>query len=251
MAEAKALSEAKLRRRTAKAALTRISKTLRIKLQNDRPPGEITEAFQKVKQAYNDLVVKHEEYAQNIENRHVDITEFWSTESMGVSVKPCFCEPQRLSPIERKEAKVIEDSCVKLNGQWIISYPWKRDPYELPDNREQAEKKLEATERRLLKNQEHATAYDKEIVDMNKLGFSRKLSEEELNQYNGPVHYVSHHEVLRPESKSTPLRIVFNSSAVYQGHKLNDYWMKGADLLNDLFGVLLRFRESRTAVFSY
>ena len=248
MAEAKALSEAKLRRRTAKAALTRISKTLRIKLQNDRPPGEITEALQKVKQAYNDLVVKHEEYAQNIENRHVDMTEFWSTESMGVSVKPCFCEPQRLSPIERKEAKVIEDSCEKLNGQWIISYPWKRDPYELPDNREQAEKKLEATERRLLKNQEHATAYDKEIVDMNKLGFSRKLSEEELNQYNGLVHYVSHHEVLRPESKSTPLRIVLNSSAVYQGHKLNDYCMKGPDLLNDLFGVLLRFRESRTAV---
>jgi hypothetical protein len=53
---------------------------------------------------------------------------------------------------------------------------------------------------------------------MNKLGFSRKLSEEELNQYNGPVHYVSHHEVIRPKSKSTPLRIALNSSAVYQGH---------------------------------
>jgi hypothetical protein len=57
MAEAKALSEAKLRRRTAKAALPRISKTLRIKLQNDSPPCEITEALQKVRQAYNDLVV--------------------------------------------------------------------------------------------------------------------------------------------------------------------------------------------------
>ena len=61
-------------------------------------------------------------------------------------------------------------------------------------------------------------------------------------------HYVSHHEFLRPESKSTPLRIVFNSSAVYIGHKLNDYWMKGPDLLNDLFGVLLRFREGQAAV---
>ena len=60
---------------------------------------------------------------------------------------------RKLSPIERKEAKVIEDSCEKLNGQWLISYPWKRDSCELPDNREQAEKKLEATERRLLKNQ--------------------------------------------------------------------------------------------------
>ncbi len=178
----------------------------------------------------------------------VDMTEFWSTESMGVSVKLCSCEPENLSPIERKEAKVIKDSCQKLNGQWLIPYPWKRDPHELPDNREQAEKKLEATERRLLKNQENATAYDREMTNMNNLGFSRKLSEEELKQYNGPVHYVSHHEVLRPESKSTPVRILFNSSAMYKGHKLNDYWMKGPDLLNDLFGVLLRFRENQAAV---
>ena len=83
---------------------------------------------------------------------------------------------------------------------------------------------------------------------MNELGFSRKLSNEDLKTYNGPVHYVSHHEVLRPERKSTPLRIVFNSSAVYKGHKLNDYWMKAPDLLNDLFGVLLRFREGQAAV---
>ena len=45
----------------------------------------------------------------------------------------------------------------------------------------------------------------------------------------------------------TPVRIVFNSSAVFQGQRLNDYWMKGPDLLNDLFGVVLRFRENEVA----
>ena len=178
----------------------------------------------------------------------VDISEFWSTESMGVSVKPCSCKPEKLSPIERTEAKVIEDSCKRLDGQWLMPYPWIKDPSALPDNREQAERKLVATERRLLANIENANAYDKEMVRMKELGFSRKLSNEELKTYNGPVHYVSHHEVLRPESKSTPLQIVFNSSAVYKGHKLNDYWMKGPDLLNDLFGVLLRFHEGQAAV---
>ena len=178
----------------------------------------------------------------------VDMSEFWSTESMGVSVKPCSCKPEKLSPIERKEAKVIEDSCKRLDGQWLMPYPWIKDPCALPDNREQAERKLVATERRLLANIENANTYDKEMVRMNELGFSIKLSNEELKTYNGLVHYVSHHEVLRPESKSTPLRIVFNSSAVYKGHKLNDYWMKGPDLLNDLFGVLLRFREGQAAV---
>ena len=62
------------------------------------------------------------------------------------------------------------------------------------------------------------------------------------------MHYIAHHEVLRPEKKSTPVRIVFNSSASYQGHKLNDYWFKGPDLLNNLFGVVLRFRENEVAV---
>ena len=38
---------------------------------------------------------------------------------------------------------------------------------------------------------------------------------------------------------------MFNSSAAFQGHKLNDYWMKGPDLLNDLLGVVLQFRENQ------
>ena len=84
-------------------------------------------------------------------------------------------------------------------------------------------------------------------LKMNEMAFSRKLSKQEFEGYRGPVHYISHHEVLRPESKSTPVRIVFNSSAAFRGHRLNDYWMKGPDLLNDLFGVVLRFRENEIA----
>ena len=82
---------------------------------------------------------------------------------------------------------------------------------------------------------------------MNEMAFSRKLSKQEFEGYRGSVHYISHHEVLRPESKSTTVRIVFNSSAVFQGHRLNNYWMKGPDLLNNLFGVVLRFRENEIA----
>lgn len=177
----------------------------------------------------------------------IDMTDFWTTESMGVSVKPCNCEAGKLSQIEREEAKIIEESCEKIGNQWLIPYPWKKDPRQLPNNKSQAKKKLEATERRLLKNPDHAAAYDLQMVEMNHLQFSRRLTEKEAREYPGPVHFISHHEVLRPESKSTPVRIVFNSSAAFQGHKLNEYWMKGPDLLNDLFGVVLRFRENQVA----
>ena len=78
--------------------------------------------------------------------------------------------------------------------------------------------------------------------------FCRKLTKEEDESYRGPVHYIPHHAVVRPEKKSTPVSIVFNSSCMFQGHQLNDYWMKGPDMLNNLFGVVLRFREREVAL---
>ena len=108
----------------------------------------------------------------------------------------------------------------------MIPYPWKKDPTLLPNNKSLAMKRLESTEKRLNKNPELAAAYDKQMKEMSEMNFSRKLSKEELETYTGPVHYISHHAVIRPESKSTPVKIVFNSSSVYQGHTLNDFWLR-------------------------
>ena len=54
--------------------------------------------------------------------------------------------------------------------------------------------------------------------------------------------------MLKPESMTTPCRIVFNSSASYQGHQLNQYWAKGPDMINNLLGILFRFRENPVAL---
>ena len=86
------------------------------------------------------------------------------------------------------------------------------------------------------------------MEEMESMKFARKPSKEEQEAYQGPVHYIPQHAVLRPEKRSTPVRIVFNSSSAYQGNSLNDYWRKGPDLLNGLFGVVLRFRERKVTV---
>ena len=171
----------------------------------------------------------------------VDISEFWKTESMGVLVKPCVCEADKLSQVEREEKALIDKSAQKIGNQWMIPYPWRKDPRSLPDNTNQALKRLELTEPRPSNNPDQAEAYHKQMVEMEEMKFSRKLSKEEIEKYEGPAHYISHHAVIQPEKKSTPVRIVFNSSATYQGSRLNDYWRKGPDLLNSLFGVVLRF----------
>ncbi|XP_071959547.1 uncharacterized protein [Antedon mediterranea] len=77
---------------------------------------------------------------------------------------------------------------------------------------------------------------------------ARKLSDSEMRSYKGPVHYISHHGIAKPDSKSTPLRIVFNSSANYKGHVLNEYWAKGPDVNNNLLAVLFRFRREQVAL---
>ncbi|XP_071509125.1 uncharacterized protein [Diadema antillarum] len=178
----------------------------------------------------------------------VDLSEFWSTESMGVRASDCECKPGNMSKAERDEYNLIYNSCEKVGKQWRVPYPWKRDPHDLPDNRVQAERMLESIERKLAKDPEYADVYNQQMTDMEKMGFSRRLTEEEMSAHKGPVQYVSHHAVIRPEKRSTPVRIVFNASANYQGHCLNDYWLKGPNLLNDLFGVLLRFREHKVAI---
>ena len=122
---------------------------------------------------------------------------------MRVAAKPCECDADKLSAVEPKELKIIEDSCQKIGRQWPIPYPWKRDPKELPNNEVQAKKKLEATERRLSRTPEHAAAYDRQMMEMTEMQIARKLTKQELETYKGPVHYIAHHEIGRPEKTTS------------------------------------------------
>ena len=197
-------------------------------------------ASRKIQQANNVLQVSY--------STPVGLSKFLPTEAMGVAVKPCICSADKLTQLEWEETRITHSSCKKMGSQWMIPYPWKADPKLLPDNRSQAFKKFEATECRLWKNLENAEAYEQQIRETEQMRFSRKLSEKELAEYKGPVHYIAHHEIPRPDKKSTPVWIVFNSSSVYQGHKRNNYWLKRADLLNGLFGIALQFRENQVAI---
>lgn len=159
---------------------------------------------------------------------------------MGVTIPDCSCR-------DNQEDQLLSNLCEKTGSQWTMQYPWSKDARLLPNNRMQAEKLLFARERQLMKTPSLAKSYDNQIQEMINSQFTRKLSIDEIENYTGPVFYLPHHGVLK-DSKSTPIRVVFNSSVVFHGHSLNDYWEKGPDLYNDLLGVLLRFRENNVAL---
>ena len=57
-----------------------------------------------------------------------------------------------------------------------------------------------------------AEAYNMELRKFIDRGAITKLSQDELENYKGPISYVSHHGVLKQDSTTTPLRIVTNTS---------------------------------------
>lgn len=109
---------------------------------------------------------------------------------------------------------------------------------------------IKITERRPEKaGPEYSKANGDQIIDMVQRSVARKLTAEEMDTYKGPIHYIPHHEILKPNSRTTPVRIVFDSSSSsYMGHVLNENWAKGPNVINDLLGVIFRFRQRKIAI---
>ncbi|KAK4322358.1 hypothetical protein Pmani_006872 [Petrolisthes manimaculis] len=222
---------------------------------SDNTDNNITVRTHKVSTAMNLNEIKIEP----VDKLKNELDKFFALEESGVHCDPrcikCLCKGCPVSDYvnikEERELELIEEGLAyDEDGKcWIARYPWIKDPRYLKYNVKVAVARLKTTETRLRKlDVEYAQRYHKEIKDLVKRGVARKLGDEEIKTYNGPIHYIHHHEVLKPESSSTPLRIVFNSSASYMGQKLNDFWAKGPVILNNMLVVLLRFRQEKIAV---
>ena len=72
---------------------------------------------------------------------------------------------------------------------------------------------------------------------------ARELSTEEIDCYKGPIQYITHHAIVKRESSSTSVRILFSTSLNYKGNVRNDCWAKGHDsYINNLLKLLIKFR---------
>lgn len=64
------------------------------------------------------------------------------------------------------------------------------------------------------------------------------------NDYKMPYYFLPHHGILREDSVTTKLRVVFDASQKTSTLKsLNDIQFTGPALQNDLFSIILRFRQ--------
>ena len=179
--------------------------------------------------------------------------EFWESDGLGVlpprkcnKCKQCAEKDEcseshyQLTLKEETELQLISDNVTIMDGQIHVSYPFVKDPSCLPNNRSAAVK-VAARLWKSLEKDGLLEAYHEEVRKYIDRGTFVKLTEEELNSYEGPHQYISHHGVLKP-SVSTPLRVVTNSSFNNHGNSLNSCLPKGPNSLNDMNKIMLRFR---------
>ena len=133
---------------------------------------------------------------------------------------------------------------------WRVTYPWEKPREVLPNNFPAVLGVMNSTARKLDKNIEWRKIYEKQLLDLVQCKFAREISVSELSSWQENklnTYYIAHQMVVDPTNKSTPIRTVFNSSQVYKGHSLNTSWSLGPDIMSELQGVLLRFREDYVA----
>ena len=158
-----------------------------------------------------------------------NLTRFWEVESMG---------PQ-FNDEEEDEAAVYQQTGLKFAGDhYIASFPWKENHPELLSNYNVCEKRTRAMIRRLFLSPDSFKRYD----DIIKSQLERKFIEKVIGPAAGGSHYIPHFAVEKLESRTTPVRSVFDCSCKTRtGVCLNDCLCAGPPLQNNMIDILLHF----------
>lgn len=63
-----------------------------------------------------------------------------------------------------------------------------------------------------------------------------------MDIYKGFIYYILYYEILKLNFRIMFVWIVFDLLLLYMGYVLNEYWVKGFNVINDFLGVIFRFR---------
>ncbi|XP_062713189.1 uncharacterized protein LOC134290152 [Aedes albopictus] len=150
------------------------------------------------------------------------LARFWELES---------CKSSSIQSVEESTCETIFDETTTRDssGRFIVSLP-----------------KKEFVMQQLEANPELKTQYHQFIREYEQLGHMKQVDSEDPDF---PIFFLPHHAVLKPDSTTTKLRVVFDASCkTSTGVSLNDVLMVGPVVQDDLLVIQLRFRLHRIAV---
>ncbi|XP_037958187.1 uncharacterized protein LOC119687775 [Teleopsis dalmanni] len=144
------------------------------------------------------------------------------------------------------EKHFVENTTILSNDQIQVRLPFKESPEVLGESFEMAKRRFLSLERRLERQHTLKEDYVKFMQEYLMLGHMSRVD----NFDNITPHYIiPHHCILRPQSTTTKLRVVFDASArTSSGRSLNEILMVGPTIQQDLILTLLTFRLHRYAL---
>ncbi|XP_075150778.1 uncharacterized protein LOC142224886 [Haematobia irritans] len=170
-----------------------------------------------------------------------EISKFWEVEN--VPKKPVLSSSDDLC-----ERLYRETTSRSSEGRYIVYLPFKEGhPQQLclGRSRQMAMAQFYRNEARLLRNPDLKQRYDENLDEYLSLGHMTPI-EFDARALEGDNYYLPHHAVIKPESTTTKVRVVFNASAPSSnGASLNDVLHVGPVLQNDLTNLILKWRFHR------
>ena len=178
----------------------------------------------------------------NVDPLQHQLERMWAADFVDVK----FDEPV-MSVNDKTALQQIKSTICFEDGKYCVGMPWKHDPTTfLSDNRQMAESRLRLLKRKLDScpdrvREDYINTVETYIAD----GHARLVSSEELKEEH--QWFLPHHAVFK-RSNPEKCRVVFDCAAQFKGVSLNDALYRGPDFLNNLCGVLMRFRKEPVAV---
>ncbi|XP_045205909.2 uncharacterized protein LOC123558098 [Mercenaria mercenaria] len=171
-----------------------------------------------------------------------NLEDFWNIESIGIK--------ENVSCSENEQAmQNFRDTLIFRDKRYFVTWPWRDGDPNVPNNRQLALGRLKSLVSRLESKPDVLKKYDNVIREQLEKGIIEKV---ETFQQDGILHYLPHHAVIKVDKSTTKLRIVYDASAKTkcENNSLNECLYRGPVLLNDLCGILLRFRIHQVAIVS-
>ncbi|XP_075264069.1 uncharacterized protein LOC142355955 [Convolutriloba macropyga] len=163
---------------------------------------------------------------------------FWTIE--GVNFNQCSSKGQFLD--DKEALSFLNDIIKHIGDRFQIGLPWKKDT-KLPNNYFMAKVQWHALQQRLERDTNLRERYEETI----KKDLDKSYITTADPSCRHSVWYLPHHPVINKQKPDKICRVT-NAASKYKGTSLKDALLTGPDLLCNLHGLLLRFRQYSVAI---
>ena len=160
--------------------------------------------------------------------------------------KECKMITKNTTYLEYLQDQQIYQSIEKIPDEpgYIASYPYNNEVSKLLPNKDIAYKRSVNVENTLKKNPADLLIINSEVQKGFDNGVFRFLTDEEISNWDGPIHYLPMNVVYK-DSESTPVRLIYDCGQPDRnGRSLNTVMGKGKNPLNHFGSVILNFRAA-------